>query len=143
MPSAESREAVLRVSPDIRRRLLEAAAHGRPAEVCGALLGEAADGEARVSDITPLPNRARTPASSYGLDPAELEPLLRSDRVIGFYHSHPDAPAEFSARDTATDWPGYWYVVVGRAADGGMELAAWRNGSVVRIEVFEEATCRR
>ena len=143
MPSAESGEAVLRVGPEVRRRLVAAAEQGRPAEVCGALLGEAADGEAHVSDIAPLPNRARTPASSYGLDPAELEPLLRSGRVIGFYHSHPDAPAVFSARDAATDWPGYWYVVVGRAADGGMELAAWRNGTVVRIEVPAEASCRR
>ena len=134
---------MLRVAPDVRRRLIEAAEQGRRAEVCGALLGEAADGEARVSDIAPLPNRARTPASSYGLDPAELEPLLRSDRVIGFYHSHPDAPAEFSARDTATDWPGFWYVVVGCAADEGMELAAWRDGRVVRIEVLEDAPCRR
>jgi proteasome lid subunit RPN8/RPN11 len=143
MPSAESEGGVLRIAPDIRRRLVEAAEQGRPAEVCGALLGEAAEGEARVSDIVPLPNRAPTPASSYGLDPAELEPLLRSDRVIGFYHSHPDAPAVFSARDAATDWPGFWYVVVGRPADGGIEMAAWRNGTDVRIEVLAEASCRR
>jgi len=142
MPSTDAREAVLRVPPDICRQLVEAAEHGRPAEICGALLGEAADGEARVMDVAPLPNRARTPVHSYGLDPTELEPVLRSDRVIGFYHSHPDAPAEFSARDAATDWPGFWYVVVGRAADGGMELAAWRNGAAVRIEVVAEASCR-
>ena len=143
MPSAERRKRVLRVPPDIRRRLAEAAERGRPAEVCGALLGEAAAFEAQVTDFTPLPNRARTPVSSYWLDPAELEPVIRSDRVIGFYHSHPDAPAEMSSRDAATDWPGFWYVVIGRAEGGGTELAGWHDGTAVRVEIVAEAACRR
>lgn len=134
---------VLHVPPDIHRRLAAAADRGRPAEVCGALLGETAGREARVTDLAPLPNRARAPASSYWLDPAEMEPVLRSDRVIGFYHSHPDGPARFSARDTATEWPGFWYVVIGRVADGGMELAAWRDGACARIESTAEAPCPR
>lgn len=143
MPSPEPCQDVLHVPPDVRRRLAAAASRGHPAEVCGALLGAVSGRGARVTDIVPLPNRSGPASRSYRLDPAELEPVIRSNPVIGFYHSHPDAPAEFSARDQETGWPGFWYVVVGRAGDGGAALAAWRAGRPVRIQGGSEVPCPR
>ena len=142
MPSSEIALAVLEVPSAIRRRLAAAAEAGRPEEVCGALIGVPTGAGTRVTDAVELPNRAADPRREYRLDPDELAPLFRAADVIGFYHSHPDGPARFSALDAAEARAGYWYLVVGRAraetggvaeTTDGAELTAWRDGTAVRV----------
>ncbi|MGD8494730.1 MAG: M67 family metallopeptidase [Gemmatimonadales bacterium] len=148
MPSTDPEAPALRLPAELRRRLVAAARAGRPEEVCGALLGHETGEGATVVDIVPLPNRAERPRDAYRVDPADLEPLFRTASVIGFYHSHPHGPADFSALDAAEALAGYWYVVIGdraaaESADGGAELFAWRDEAPARLVVDGRSPCPR
>lgn len=117
----------------LRRRLFAAARAVRPREACGALLGSSVAGRGRVVDILPLTNRAADGRRSYRIDPAELEPLLRTREILGFYHSHPGADAAFSAMDSRLAWPAWWYVVIGTCGEGP-RLTVWRDGRRGRLD---------
>ena len=62
------------------------------------------------------------------------EALLRAQKearaagleVLGYYHSHPDAPAVPSARDLETAWPEVSYVIVAVERGRPGELRSWR-----------------
>jgi proteasome lid subunit RPN8/RPN11 len=70
--------------------------------------------------------RTDSPTNRYHIGPAELvriqrEALLAGIDIVGFYHSHPDHPARWSATDLAeAHWTGCSYVITsvenGRAA---------------------------
>ncbi len=100
-----------------------------PHECCGVLLGEADDDGVRVvRDTVPCQNtRIDSPQNRYHIDPRELVRIQREARereldIIGFYHSHPDHPARWSATDLAeAHWIGCSYVITsvehGRATE--------------------------
>lgn len=98
------------------RRQLEAA---YPREGCGVLLGSV-DGKAeerRVERLEPADNRWEGRDDRYLVDPATLRRLLEEEeaggpRIVGFYHSHPDAPPEPSGTDRELAWPWYHYLIV-------------------------------
>src|SRR5437764_12568456 len=89
-----------------------------PHECCGVLLGTM-DGDARtVTSIVRAGNtRADSPHNRYNIDPRELVRIQREGRergedIIGFYHSHPDHPAQWSKTDLAeAHWFGCSYVI--------------------------------
>ena len=100
-----------------------------PHECCGVLLGET-DGDAVrvVRDTVPCQNtRLDSPQNRYHIDPRELVRIQREARereldIVGFYHSHPDHPARWSATDLAeAHWIGCSYVITsveqGRATE--------------------------
>jgi proteasome lid subunit RPN8/RPN11 len=99
-----------------------------PHECCGALLGSFDDGGVKtVSSIARCGNtRLDSPHNRYSIDPRELIRIQREGRergedIVGFYHSHPDHPAQWSATDLAeAHWFGCSYVITsvenGRAA---------------------------
>ena len=70
--------------------------------------------------------RTDSPENRYQIDPHELVKIQRQGRerdedIIGFYHSHPDHPAQWSTTDLAeAHWFGCSYVITavqnGRAA---------------------------
>jgi proteasome lid subunit RPN8/RPN11 len=79
-----------------------------PHECCGVLLGQFGDGGLKtVSRIARCGNtRADSPHNRYHIDPKELIRIQREGReraedIVGFYHSHPDHPAQWSATDLA------------------------------------------
>jgi proteasome lid subunit RPN8/RPN11 len=79
-----------------------------PHECCGILLGRfEADGQRVVTSIARCGNtRSESPHNRYHIDPKELIRIQREGRerdedIIGFYHSHPDHPAQFSSTDLA------------------------------------------
>src|SRR6202008_2442497 len=96
---------MLKISPkdysEIRR-------HGEetyPHECCGVLLGQM-DGDARIVTSTARCGNTRTdsPQNRYHIDPKELVRIQRQGRergedIIGFYHSHPDHPAQWAKTD--------------------------------------------
>ncbi len=90
-----------------------------PHECCGVLLGERQNGNLRVVNSVVRASNTRTdsPRNRYRIDPKELIPMLRAGRecgqeIIGFYHSHPDHPAQCSATDLAeAHWIGCSYVI--------------------------------
>lgn len=89
-----------------------------PDECCGAMLGEAAASGKRVTTALPLENAHEGPRRTrYELRPedllrAEREARERGLRVIGIYHSHPDAGAYFSETDLKNSCPWYSFVVL-------------------------------
>lgn len=100
-----------------------------PAECCGVLAGRL--GECKeVLRLVPVVNRRTDDPHRYLISPDDLRritaDLSRSSlEVLGYYHSHPDHPAEPSAFDSEHAWPWYSYIIVrvdhGRAG----ELTSW------------------
>jgi proteasome lid subunit RPN8/RPN11 len=89
-----------------------------PHECCGVLLGRFDDDSKTVSRIARCDNtRADSPHNRYNIDPRELIRIQREGRergedIVGFYHSHPDHPARWSATDLAeAHWFGCSYVI--------------------------------
>jgi proteasome lid subunit RPN8/RPN11 len=105
-------------------------AHGEqtyPYECCGVLLGHVEADERRVAEVFACGNtREDRPQDRYHIDPRELVRIQRQGRergldIVGFYHSHPDHPAQWSQTDLAeAHWIGCSYVITsivqGRAA---------------------------
>lgn len=87
-----------------------------PQEACGALLAGWESARAWVGRIAPLRNVAADPLRAFHADPEGVHTLIVAERrgfvrVLGFYHSHPDADARPSARDLALVFPGYWHLI--------------------------------
>jgi proteasome lid subunit RPN8/RPN11 len=79
-----------------------------PHECCGVLLGQMdEDGVRTVSSVARAGNtRTDSAHNRYNIDPKELIRIQREGRergedIIGFYHSHPDHPAQWSQTDLA------------------------------------------
>ena len=90
-----------------------------PHECCGILLGHTDDAGIRIVTSTARCRNTRTdsPHNRYNIDPRDQIRIQREGRergedVIGYYHSHPDHPARWSATDLAeAPWSGYSYVI--------------------------------
>jgi len=91
-----------------------------PYECCGILLGQFNDGTVTthtVSHAVPVPNASATPARHYEIGSKDLILVMREARaagceIVGFYHSHPDHPAQPSATDLReAHWLGCSYVI--------------------------------
>ena len=96
-------------------------AHGEesyPHECCGVLLGRF-DGADRIVERVVRCTNTRTDRGEdrYNIDPAELVKIQREGRqarldIVGFYHSHPDHPAQWSQTDfNEAHWIGCSYVI--------------------------------
>jgi len=96
-------------------------AHGEqtyPHECCGVLLGRAGPGGNNVLEVVKAGNtRTDSAHNRYSIAPVELIRIQRQARgrsldIVGFYHSHPDHPAQWSATDIAeAHWLGCSYVI--------------------------------
>jgi proteasome lid subunit RPN8/RPN11 len=96
-------------------------AHGEetyPHECCGALLGLSTPEGWRVTGAIRAGNtRTDSAHNRYSIAPLELVRIEREARrqeleIAGFYHSHPDHPAQWSATDFAeAHWLGCSYVI--------------------------------
>jgi proteasome lid subunit RPN8/RPN11 len=90
-----------------------------PHECCGILLGHINDDGVRAVSSTARAGNTRTDSAHnrYNIDPKELVRIQREGRergedIIGFYHSHPDHPAQWSKTDLAeAHWFGCSYVI--------------------------------
>lgn len=89
-----------------------------PNECCGVLLGHASEGGNEVEDAVRAGNtRTDSLRNRYQIAPQELVRIQRQARergldIVGFYHSHPDHPAQWSKTDFAeAHWLGCSYVI--------------------------------
>jgi proteasome lid subunit RPN8/RPN11 len=90
-----------------------------PHECCGVLLGQFdGDGTRIITSIARCGNtRDDSPHNRYSIDPKELIRIQREGRergedIVGFYHSHPDHPAQWSQTDLAeAHWLACSYVI--------------------------------
>lgn len=114
-------------------------AHGErayPEECCGFLIGRFDDGTdgngASVVRVEPADNqREEERARRYTIAPEEVLHTMRAARaegldVVGYYHSHPDHPAEPSELDREHAWPGVSYLIVPVAAGRAGTARSWR-----------------
>jgi len=89
-----------------------------PHECCGALIGQRRDGDWHVGDSIEAGNtRTDSAHNRYQISPLELIKIERTARergfeIAGFYHSHPDHPAQWSKTDfEEAHWIGCSYVI--------------------------------
>src|ERR1700740_122807 len=99
-----------------------------PHECCGVLLGEMNGDARRVTSVARCGNtRTDSPQNRYHIDPRELVRIQRQGRergedIIGFYHSHPDHPAQWSKTDMEeAHWIGFSDVIT-RVAEGKADM---------------------
>ena len=102
-------------------------AHGEetyPNECCGIMLGRSNEDGMTVESLMRAGN-TRTDAAHnrYHIDPRELIGAQREGRklgldIVGFYHSHPDHPAQWSQTDFAeAHWFGCSYLITAVEGD--------------------------
>lgn len=89
-----------------------------PNECCGVLLGKSVAEGNEVRRIVRAGNtRTDSAHNRYHIAPGELVKIQRQARglgldIVGFYHSHPDHPAQWSKTDFAeAHWLGCSYVI--------------------------------
>ena len=89
-----------------------------PHECCGALLGRSTpQGWQVVASMRAENTRMDSAHNRYSIAPIELVKIEREARqksldIAGFYHSHPDHPAQWSVTDFAeAHWLGCSYVI--------------------------------
>ncbi|HTD22136.1 MAG TPA: M67 family metallopeptidase [Terriglobales bacterium] len=111
---------MLKVPEDIFQQIRRHGEETYPNECCGVLLGQVdLDQNARSVSLAIRCGNTRTDSAHnrYHIDPKELIAAQKTARqrgedIVGFYHSHPDHPAQWSPTDFAeAHWIGCSYVI--------------------------------
>jgi proteasome lid subunit RPN8/RPN11 len=109
----------------------EHAVESYPEECAGALVGMDTGGMKIVVDVWRAENTHEEERSRrFLIEPLKIKEFEeraaeRDMDVLGFYHSHPDHPAEPSEYDREHAWPGYSYVIASVGKDGVKEMRSW------------------
>jgi proteasome lid subunit RPN8/RPN11 len=110
--------SVLRINREVYEAIREHGEQTYPHECCGALLGRStADGWEIEGSVKAGNTRTDSAHNRYHIAPVELVKIEREARqqglsIGGFYHSHPDHPAQWSPTDFAeAHWLGCSYVI--------------------------------
>jgi proteasome lid subunit RPN8/RPN11 len=125
----------------IRRHAREA----YPFECCGALVGR----EAVIEEAWPLANvtaegpRRRFLVSAEDYRRAEARARERGWDLVGFYHSHPDHPAQPSQYDLDHAWPVFAYLIVSVPNGEPADLTSWRLAPDRQAFVADELLIER
>jgi len=126
----------LTIPPQLARQIEREGARAFPNECCGILFGRErrVDGavERIVERLQPVANEfdSEERFHRFLITPASL---LRAEKsaaaeglvVLGFYHSHPNAPARPSEYDRAHAWPFYSYVIVSVRDGRAEDMTSW------------------
>ena len=134
----------MRIETRAMDAIREHGAEGYPHEICGIMIGPR--GDRTVTEV----RRARNVIVERARDRYEIDPRdhIRIQReadeagldIVGYYHSHPDHPAQASRFDTERAWAGYVYLIVaiheGRAVDANCFVAD-QDGGPFRPEPME------
>src|SRR3954471_20411317 len=102
-----------------------------PEECCAVLLGRTEASVRILAEAIACRNVRTGTGKRYEIAPQELIAAQRRAReqglaILGFYHSHPDHPAEPSVTDVAeAHWPGCAYVIIPVTQHGAGELRAY------------------
>jgi proteasome lid subunit RPN8/RPN11 len=134
----------LRIEREALQAIQAHGAEGYPNEICGIMLGPRGDRFAtemrRARNIIVERSRDR-----YEIDPRDHIRIQREADtagldIVGYYHSHPDHPAQASRFDTERAWAGYVYVIVsvdhGKPVDANAFVAE-ADGGPFRPEPIE------
>jgi proteasome lid subunit RPN8/RPN11 len=116
----------VRITREAYEEVRAHASDGYPYEVCGMLIS------VRGAGLVTQTRRVRNTMVERARDRYEMDPLdqIRIQRecddtgleIVGYYHSHPDHPAQASITDSRRSWAGPVYVIVscvaGEVVDG-------------------------
>jgi proteasome lid subunit RPN8/RPN11 len=121
---------MLKIPEDIFQQIRHHGEETYPNECCGVLLGQMdLDANERQVSLAIRCGNTRTDSAHnrYHIDPKELIAAQKTARergedIVGFYHSHPDHPAQWSQTDFAeAHWMGCSYVITA-VAKGKAEI---------------------
>lgn len=114
------------------KAIVDAAEAAYPEECCGLLVGGAGSAASvAVRRVVASPNRTPDRAADrFEIDPQIRFDLMREldggpDRIVGHYHSHPDQPAQPSARDLEMAFePDLAWLIVAVAGGQAVQVTA-------------------
>ena len=111
-------DATLTISDDVYQAIRRHGERTYPHECCGVLLGRTDENGNAVETAVEAGNtRTDSAHNRYNIAPQELIRIQRQGRergldIVGFYHSHPDHPAQWSKTDfEEAHWIGCSYVI--------------------------------
>jgi proteasome lid subunit RPN8/RPN11 len=113
------------------RRIRRHGEESFPYECCGVLIGRPGPESRIVESIIAVENeRGDSRHNRFLITPdtllkAEKEARARGLDVLGFYHSHPGAPARPSEYDREHAWPAYSYVIVSVYEGESRDVTSW------------------
>jgi proteasome lid subunit RPN8/RPN11 len=117
-------EMALRVTRSVLNQLLGCAREATPDECCGILLGRGI----LIEEARPTANVAADRTRRFEIDPQALVDAHRTSRgggprVLGYFHSHPNGPAEPSVTDRqqAANDESIWAII------GEAGVTFWRD----------------
>ncbi|MDR1540892.1 MAG: M67 family metallopeptidase [Clostridiales bacterium] len=136
---------MIRFSRAIAEAVKDFSENEYPNECCGVILGRMEDGASVASQLQKASNSSEESARRrrFSISPEELMKAdVRARKlgldVIGFYHSHPDAPAVPSERDRELAFPVYSYVIVSVMEGKARDFRSWvMRGGAFGEEVVE------
>jgi proteasome lid subunit RPN8/RPN11 len=118
MSDRATTEATLKIPGDVYETIRRHGERTYPHECCGVLLGKSSeDGNAVETAMEAGNTRTDSAHNRYNIAPQELIRIQRQGRergldIVGFYHSHPDHPAQWSKTDfEEAHWVGCSYVI--------------------------------
>jgi len=98
--------------------------------------------------LYPLTNRREdSPHNRFSLSAEDVRDAEKAARdknldVVGWYHSHPDHPAQPSQYDREHAWPWYSYVIVSVANRKPQDMTSWRLSDDRSTYACEEIAIR-
>ncbi|HVW79286.1 MAG TPA: M67 family metallopeptidase [Alloacidobacterium sp.] len=139
---------MLKLSEQVYNALRKHGEETYPHECCGVLLGRSQDGVNAVEDAVRAGNtRTDSAHNRYHIAPQELVKIQRQGRergldIVGFYHSHPDHPAQWSKTDFAeAHWLGCSYVITAVAKGVAEQTNSFLlTGTTEEDKSFEDET---
>ena len=123
---------VLKIGEELAGKIRAHGVQTYPHECCGAILGRESEGAREVLGLMPLANRRDdSPRNRFEVTPDDVRLAEKSARdqkleLIGWYHSHPDAPARPSEFDREHAWPWYSYIIVSVQSGQPRDMNSWR-----------------
>lgn len=123
---------VLKISEELAGKIRAHGVQTYPHECCGAILGRESEGAREVLGLMPLANRREdSPRNRFEVTADDVRLAEKSARdqkleLIGWYHSHPDAPARPSEFDREHAWPWYSYIIVSVQSGQPRDMNSWR-----------------
>ena len=121
----------LKIGADDAGRIHDHAREAYPEECAGALVGVDKGDTKVVVDVWRAENTHEEERSRrFLIEPLKIKEFEeraeeREMGVLGFYHSHPDHPAEPSEYDREHAWPGYSYVIASVSAANVEDVRSW------------------
>jgi proteasome lid subunit RPN8/RPN11 len=130
--------SIIQLSESQAEKIEKEGVRAYPNECCGIIFGKDIEGDGDVSMrrvvelLEPVINEFEE-EEQYHRFLITPQTLMRAEKkaseegllVLGFYHSHPDAPARPSEYDRQHAWPFYSYVIVSIAKGQPVDMTCW------------------